>query len=425
MTELLYQLFQQHPVICTDSRSVTPGSLFFALRGDNFDGNRYALKAIEAGATCAVVDDPQFAADHKCLLVNDVLSELQLLARYHRMQLSIPVIGITGSNGKTTTKELIAAVLSQQFSTSYTRGNLNNHIGVPLTLLSVNSGHEIAIVEMGANHQGEIAQLCAIANPDFGLITNIGRAHLGGFGGFEGVVKAKTELYNHLKNRNGKIFINVDDQLLISKAQGINQITYGASDEATFSGRILSGGPELAMIFNYLNNEYQIRTHLVGHYNFDNVMTAVAVGFTFGVTPENIVSAIENYVPSNHRSQWITTETNQVVMDAYNANPSSMEAALGVFAAIETERPRVLILGGMRELGNESQQEHHHILEKAMNMTPENIFLVGDEFKGMHENWFADTNALISALKANPISHALVLVKGSHGNHLESILPLL
>ncbi len=425
MTELLYQLFQQHPVICTDSRSVIPGSLFFALRGDNFDGNRYAMKAIEAGAICAVVDNPQYSSDHKCLLVNNVLSELQQLAHYHRLHLSIPFIGITGSNGKTTTKELIAAVLSQRFNTSFTRGNLNNHIGVPLTLLSVNSDHEMAVIEMGANHQGEIAQLCAIANPDYGLITNIGRAHLGGFGGFEGVVKAKTELYKHLKNRNGKAFINIDNQLLVNNAEGINQLTYGVSKEAEFRGRILTDGPELTLVFNYLDNEYKIRTHLIGHYNFDNVMAAVAVGLTFGVTPENIVSAIENYLPSNHRSQWITTETNQVVMDAYNANPSSMEAALGVFAAIETKRPRVLILGGMRELGNESQQEHHNILEKAKNMQPDCIFLVGDEFKGMHENWFADTDALISALSSKPITQSLILVKGSHGNHLETILPLL
>ena len=425
MTELLYQLFQQHPVICTDSRSVTPGSLFFALRGDNFDGNRYALKAIEAGAICAVVDDPQYSADHKCLLVDNVLSELQQLARYHRLHLSIPFIGITGSNGKTTTKELIATVLSQRFKTCYTHGNLNNHIGVPLTLLSVTTEHEMAVVEMGANHQGEIAQLCAIAEPDYGLITNIGRAHLGGFGGFEGVVKAKTELYNHLKAFRGNAFVNTDNPLLITHAEGLNQITYGASAGATFNGRILNEGPKLAFAFTHMEQEYPVRTQLIGHYNFDNVMAAVAVGLTFGIKPENVVKAIESYTPSNHRSQWITTKTNQVVMDAYNANPSSMEAALDVFAAIATDRPRVLILGGMRELGDESDQEHHRILEKVLAMLPDRVLLVGDEFKGMHNDWFADTETLAVALEESPISNALILVKGSHGNHLETILPLL
>lgn len=424
MIELLYKLFRQYPVVVTDSRQVKPGSIFFALKGENFNGNRYAQAALEAGAMCAVVDERQYSADHRCLLVDDVLSTLQQLARFHRRQLTIPFIGITGSNGKTTTKELIARVLSSKYKTCFTQGNLNNHIGVPLTLLSVTADDEMAVVEMGANHPGEIADLCAIAEPDSGLITNIGRAHLEGFGGFEGVVKTKTELYNHLRNNGGSAFVNGANPLLIQHSEGIKRITYG-NGQADITGHLLPGGPKISLAFEHQHREYIINTQLVGGYNFDNVMAAIAIGLTYGVEPEKITDAISHYQPSNHRSQWLDTGKNQVVIDAYNANPSSMEAALEVFAGIESDRSRVMILGGMRELGTESEAEHRQIVRRALAISPWRLILVGEEFRNMHNDWFANVDQLAGHLAQEPVTGALILVKGSRGNKLETILPLL
>lgn len=425
MNELLYKLFQKHRTVCTDSRQVTPDSIFFALKGDNFDGNRYACEAIKAGAACAVIDETQFAADHRCLLVDDVLSTLQQLANYHRMNLDIPVIGITGSNGKTTTKELLAAVLSAKFKTRFTAGNLNNHIGVPLTLLSVSNDDQMAVVEMGANHQGEIAQLCAIAQPNIGLITNIGRAHLEGFGGFDGVIKAKTELYHHLKASHGVVFVNADDPVLMHHSSGIKRITYGSDAGADYRGTVVQDGPMLVFSFSHQGTNYRVGTNLIGRYNFANAMAAVAVGLEQGVAAADVVSALEGYRPTNNRSQWITTQRNHVVMDAYNANPSSMEAALAVFATLETDRHRVMILGEMLELGEDSSHEHDKILQKAMHLHPARLILVGDGYKGLHREWYPNVQALAGELGKAPISQALILVKGSRGNRLETILPLL
>lgn len=425
MLQLLYQLYQQHPVVCTDSRKVTPGSIFFALRGDQFDGNQYALSALAAGAVAAVVDDRQWAADPRCLLVDDVLQTLQQLALHHRRHLSIPVVGITGTNGKTTTKELIAAVLSAKYRTGFTKGNLNNHLGVPLTLLSFMPDDEIAVVEMGASHPGEIAALCAIAEPDAGLITNIGRAHLEGFGGYEGVIRTKTELYLHLQKAGGMAFVNGHDSLLMSHALQMRKITYG-TEGADVCGTVMPTGPGLSLTFSHQGLLYPVTTRLIGAYNFDNVMAAVAVGLHYQVEPELIASALSHYTPSNHRSQWIETPRNQLVMDAYNANPSSMEAALAVFAKIETPRPKVLILGGMRELGAETEKEHQQLITLAAATGASRIIAVGSEFGDAHGfEWYADGEALALHLRQQPIEGALILVKGSRGNRLETLLPLL
>lgn len=424
MLQLLYQLYQQHPMVCTDSREAAPGSLFFALKGEQFDGNRYATKALAAGAVAAVVDDPQYASDHRCLLVDNVQETMQQLARHHRRQLSAPVIGITGTNGKTTTKELIATVLSAKYRTAFTRGNLNNHLGVPLTLLSIKPTDEMVVIEMGANHQGEIAALCSVAEPETGLITNIGRAHLEGFGGFQGVIKTKTELYSYLKQRGGLAFVNRQDSLLMSHVENLPKITYGTTD-ADVCATVMPTGPRLTLAFHHRGEQFEVATQLMGHYNFGNVMAAIAIGLHFEVEPGLIASAISQYTPSNHRSQWIETPRNQLVMDAYNANPSSMEAALNEFAKLNTTRQKILILGGMRELGEESANEHQLVLEKAASVGASRIIVVGEEFRNSGHEWYPDSQSLATHLLSQPITGAVLLIKGSRGNKLETILGVL
>jgi len=426
--EKLYETYLRNPVITTDSRKIAPGCMFFALKGDNFDGNQFASRAISDGASYAVVDDRKCAGGERFLLVDDVLSTLQALASYHRNHLTIPVIGITGSNGKTTTKELTGAVLSQKFNTLTTQGNLNNHIGVPLSVLGIKPETEIAIIEMGANHQGEIARLCKIAQPTYGIITNIGKAHLEGFGGFEGVIRAKSELYGYIRENSGTIFINGSDSLLNDLAGDIPKFKYGNEDDSIVRGKITGESPFLGLEIQLENILIQVNSQLVGAYNFSNMLAAACIGHHFGVEPADIRAAIENYKPENNRSQFIRTSSNRVVMDAYNANPSSMEAAISNFSKLP-DTNKALILGDMLELGDESIREHKKILELAQSSGSKEIFLVGNNFSEISRNSsslnFLSVDDLIGFIKNNPLRGKTILIKGSRGIRLEKLLTVL
>jgi UDP-N-acetylmuramoyl-tripeptide--D-alanyl-D-alanine ligase len=342
-TEELYSLFLHYPTITTDSRICSRDAVFFALKGENFNGNLFAEKALEDGCAYAVVDEwpEDEPVNERIIVVDDVLSSLQKLATYHRRKLKIPIIGITGTNGKTTTKELIAIALSREFKTAYTQGNFNNHIGVPLTLLSMNSSHEIGVVEMGANHPGDIRELCEIAEPDFGLITNVGRAHLEGFGTFENLVRAKGELYDFIREHEGKVFVNKESHILYEMSDGMNRILYGKNDPSLFaSGSIADATPFLEFDWSFFDSSYRVKTNLVGEYNFDNAIAAVAVCKFFGINAERISAALEEYEPQNHRSQFKRTEKNDLIIDAYNANPTSMKASLDFFTSIPSSLRR-------------------------------------------------------------------------------------
>ncbi|MBE0637497.1 MAG: UDP-N-acetylmuramoyl-tripeptide--D-alanyl-D-alanine ligase [Bacteroidales bacterium] len=424
----LYEIFLDHPHISTDSRNVSPGSIFFALKGEHFNGNIYAAKALESGASYAVIDQNEFAADSRFIIVDDVLTSLQMLARYHRDQLVIPIIGITGSNGKTTTKELTGNVLAGKMNAYWTKGNLNNHIGVPLSVLSINRDTEIAVIEMGANHCGEIASLCQIADPNFGIITNIGKAHLQGFGGYEGVIRAKSELYDHIRQHGGKLFVNEDDQLLLNLSKGIETITYGICNEASLPGDIISEFPFLSVRIDFHGSPVSISSQLIGSYNFHNIMAAACIGNYFGVSPKKIKDAIEGYNPENNRSQFIRTDRNHIVMDAYNANPSSMEAAITHFAKFPDDR-KVLILGDMLELGEESLPEHRRILELALQSGAGQVILIGEIFNQVCNDdritTFTTSDQAISKLSEQPLTGKTILLKGSRGIRLEKLLAIL
>ena len=420
----LYDIYQGgHPVV-TDSRKAVPGAMFFALKGGNFDGNAYAAAALDAGAVCAVVDDPKIAADNRYIVVPDVLKALQGMARLHRRSLEIPVLAVTGSNGKTTTKELVSRVLAKQFKVSATQGNLNNHIGVPLTLLSIEPGTEFAVVEMGANHRGEIASYCTVAEPDYGLITNIGKAHLEGFGGETGIRRGKGELFDWLARTGGTAFYPLESDALHEMAEERPDLTaYGFSVNAL---EAVPSGDNLLTI-NY--DDRSIRTRLVGGYNISNVAAALAVGEYFEVDPAAAVEAIESYAPDNHRSQRIDTERNIVCMDAYNANPSSMAAALENFAgAEEVGYGKVLILGDMRELGDYAAGEHRMLLDRIETLGFKEVCLAGPLFEaanGGRFRAFPDAEALSEYLRQNPLYKRIILVKGSRGIGLETLLPRL
>ncbi len=427
--EALYDLYRDNPQISIDSRNVSAGCLFFALKGAHFDGNRYAAEAILKGASYAVVDDKQVATDRRFIVVEDVLVTLQQLARYHRDQLTIPVIGITGSNGKTTTKELAGAVLGMRYQTFYTKGNLNNHIGVPLSVLAISAGTQIAVIEMGANHQGEIAQLCEVANPEYGLITNIGKAHLEGFGGYKGVIKAKSELYDHIRRNKGKLFVNVDDELLMQLSEEVERITYGSAKGAAVSGDISNEFPFLEMkISDQDKKQIDLKTHLIGSYNFSNIMAAVCIGRFFGVQPKDAAIAIKNYLPENNRSQFIRTSHNNIVMDAYNANPTSMQAALKHFAKYPGDN-KVLILGDMLELGDESADEHSQIIEMAQSTGARLIVLIGKHFSQINQHdamiTFATVDEALEKLDQSLLKSSTILIKGSRGIKLEKLLSIL
>ncbi|MBL7968006.1 MAG: UDP-N-acetylmuramoyl-tripeptide--D-alanyl-D-alanine ligase [Prolixibacteraceae bacterium] len=426
--ENLYSIFLNHPTVTTDSRNIPTDSIFFALKGETFNGNAYAKEALSKGAAFAVIDETVYATDDRFILVDNVLLCLQQLARYHRDQLGLTILAITGTNGKTTTKELVAAVLSCKFKVNYTQGNLNNHIGVPLTLLSMNMETEIGVVEMGANHPGEIASLCQIANPDFGIITNIGKAHLEGFGSFEGVIKTKSELYNFLKLKNAKCFINADNPILMKQAEGLEQIPYGHSTSYFMAGELASTENYLVVKALFQPGWLYLKSKLVGDYNFENLLAAACVGKYFEVDPLKIQEALSDYTPSNNRSQLIKTDKNTIIMDAYNANPTSMMAALVNFANIKNDQ-KCLILGDMLELGEVSDAEHQKIVDFIDEQNFNEVFLVGPKFgitKGQKEKKKFDQVELLSNyLKTQPIENKLVLIKGSRGIHLEKVLGLL
>ena len=423
--ETIYQHFREAYQVSTDSRKIEPNAVFFALKGENFDANDFALQVAEAGVASLVVADRQNLPQHKRLLkVDDALKTLQQLANHHRKQMKATVLSITGTNGKTTTKELVSAVLAQKYNIIHTQGNLNNHIGVPLTLLSIKPETEIAVVEMGANHSSEIDFLCKIAEPDYGLITNIGKAHLEGFGSFEGVIKTKTELYRHIKNHGKAVFVNQGNPLLWEQSEGMERISYGRHCAAFCPVAPAKCDPYLGVVWNKRN----IQTHLVGSYNFENVAAAIGVGQYFKVDEDKIVEALEQYVPTNSRSQVIETEKNRIIMDAYNANPTSMRAALVNFANICGENS-LLILGDMRELGTASEEEHRNILGLMKELGYKAAFLVGPNFSVCNDNpaWmtFAKVEDLCQYIESHAISGKTLLIKGSRAIQLEKVLPLL
>jgi UDP-N-acetylmuramoyl-tripeptide--D-alanyl-D-alanine ligase len=422
----LYERYLQYPSVQTDTRKIQVGDLFFALKGEHFDGNQFAAQALELGAAYAIVDDPAAILNERCLLTSDVLQTLQQLARHHRMKLKAPVIAITGSNGKTTTKELVVTVLSAQYRTSATEGNLNNHIGVPLTLLKVKPDAEMVVVEMGANHIGEIASYCVIAQPDFGLITNCGKAHLEGFGSLEGVKQAKGELYVHLRQNNGTIFRNADLSYLQEMAAGIEQqITYGSAN-AQVIGRAVGDDAQLKVAVLTSGMETEIQTQLVGNYNLPNVLAALTVGRHFNIDIDTMKQAIESYTPTNSRSQWIERGSNKIILDAYNANPSSMKLALENMARLDANN-KWLLLGAMKEMGQDSLSEHQALADLAAQLGFKNVVLTGAEFSDVQHSflWFADAAAVAEYLEQSPIKDSTILIKGSRGARMERVLDAL
>ncbi len=421
-TETIYSHYLKSGKVSTDTRQITPGSVFFALKGPKFNANEFAEEALAKGAGYAVVDEERFVKDDRFLLVEDGLTALQELAKHHRSQLTIPFIGLTGSNGKTTSKELMNAVLSKKFKTYATKGNLNNHIGVPLTILSIDNTCEMAVIEMGANHLGEIALLCEIANPTHGLITNIGRAHIGTFGGFENILRAKSELYQHLLTHDGVVFINSQNELLANMAKRFKAPVLYPAKGNYYEAALINADPFVKV---KAENGYEITTQLVGGYNFENIAAALCIGKYFEVDAKEANSAMEEYTPGNMRSQVITKGTNTIILDAYNANPSSMEAAINNLAALKATN-KVAILGDMYELEGEAEAEHKKLgtLLKEKGIS---AYLCGQLIQAAKEvfpqgNYFTSKEALLQSLKENPIQDATILIKASRGMALEKIL---
>lgn len=435
----LYEIFQRHPVVTTDSRECPAGATFFALKGEKFDGNRYAAKALEQGCSIAVVDEAEYspAGDERYILVPDALAALQQLAHYHREQFHIPVLQITGTNGKTTTKELVAAVLARRHNVLFTQGNLNNHIGVPKTLLRLRPEHHIAVIETGANHPGEIRTLSRIVDPNYGLITNVGVAHIEGFGSFEGVVKTKGELYDYLRHREGgRIFLHADNPHLVKMSDSLSPVTYGEPGHQYYvEGEVLDCSPYLHLRWRQGNKcltedpWHEVQTHLIGAYNLANCLAAACVGRWFGVEPDDICRALADYTPTNNRSELLQTDTNQLVVDAYNANPSSMTAALDNFALMTPPAgmKKMLILGDMKELGAISEQEHRRIVDKLQSLGFHDVWLVGSNFAALNPPFptFPDVEAVKARLRQSPIRNRLILIKGSNSTHLYELPPLL
>lgn len=428
-TEQLYSLFKESKGVSTDTRTIRKGEMFFALWGNNFNGNLYAAEALEKGACCAVIDDPLYETE-KAILVDDCLFELQALASHHRKELKVPVLAITGTNGKTTTKELIAAIMSRKMKVHYTSGNLNNHIGVPLTLLSAPEGVQMIIVEMGANHIGEIRTLCLIAKPDYGLITNIGTAHIEGFGSFEGVVKAKTELYEYLRKVNGIAFFNDKNHLLTEKIfRMVNRaVPYSDPTGTDLIIDLVSSEMMLTLTAEYQHKKYEIKTNLFGKYNVENVKAAIVTGLFLGAEMDDIADAIEKYIPGNNRSEVKVTAENTLICDSYNANPDSMRKAIESFSELKGGK-KLIILGDMLELGDKSQEEHLNILKALNTYSFDNVILVGQLFESLSSGFgyksFRNTDGLKEYLKSNRVKGYHILVKGSHGIMLEKIYDLL
>ena len=449
--ENIYEKFLESSGVSIDSRNCPKDAMFIGIKGANFDGNTFVEKALEQGCKYAITDNAEIGVGNPNIIhVQDSLKTLQDLAHYHRMMFDIPVIGITGTNGKTTSKELISTVLSKEYNVLYTQGNLNNHIGVPLTLLRLNRSHNIAVVEMGANHPKEIEFLCKIARPNYGIITNVGKAHLEGFGSFEGVKKTKGELYDFIQSVDGKIFLHADNPHLCEMvnsgtepvevsmtefANGLEIIKYGESEENFVSGSILSCTPYINVELRLNGNasgektSYKIETNLIGDYNLSNILSAACIGRYFGVMDEEIVSALQEYTPTNNRSQCTRTEKNTLIVDAYNANPTSMEAALKNFSKIETTSDKVLILGDMKELGEDSEAEHQKVLALIQSLGFTKSYFVGTEFAKVagseFSKCFENVESLAEYLTANPISDSTILIKGSNSTRLTQIVPSL
>ena len=432
----LYEIYKKHPVVTTDSRVCPHDSIFFALKGERFNGNQFAENAIEKGCAYAVVDEWENnkPENPRIVVVENVLETLQKLANFHRKKLKITIVGITGTNGKTTTKELIATILSREFKVAFTQGNLNNHIGVPLTLLAINKSHEIGVIEMGANHPGEIRELCEIAEPNIGLITNIGKAHIEGFGSLENVIRTKCELYDFIREHEGKVFVNKDNPTLSEKSEGMDRILYGRDDPGLFvSGTLSAETPFLHFDWNFFEHPHRVKTHLVGEYNLDNALAAAAIGKYFGINAELISSALEAYEPKNNRSQFERTEHNDLIIDAYNANPTSMKAMLEFFSKIKSDLPKAVILGEMKELGPIANREHRKMLEYLREQSFDKIYLVGSVFTDGVAGSIATKNTLaferveqlIEELKQHPVVGHYVLLKGSHSVQLEKVIPFL
>lgn len=422
----LYQIFLDCQLVTTDSRNCPEGSLFIALKGESFNGNAFAGKALETGCAYAIIDEPEYAVegDQRYILVDNCLQTLQQLANYHRRQLGTRVIGITGTNGKTTTKELISAVLSQSHNILYTLGNLNNHIGVPSTLLRLKAEHDLAVIEMGANHPGEIKFLSEIVEPDCGIITNVGKAHLEGFGSFEGVIKTKGELYDFLRKKEGStVFIHHDNAYLMNIAGGLNLIPYGTEDDLYVNGRITGNSPYLTFEWKAGKDgeTYQVQTQLIGEYNFPNALAAITIGLFFGVEAAKINEALAGYTPQNNRSQLKKTNDNTLIIDAYNANPTSMMAALQNFRNMEVPH-KMLLLGDMRELGAESAAEHQKIADYIKECDFEEVWLVGEQFAAAEHSFktYPNVQEVIKELETNKPKGYTILIKGSNGIKLSS-----
>ncbi len=426
----LYNIFNTSTGVCTDTRNIKVGSIFFALKGASFDGNLFANKALDQGAGWAVVDDPKLEDNDRFILVKDVLRCLQSLATYHRRELGIPIVGITGTNGKTTTKELVKVVLDKKLHAFATEGNFNNHIGVPLTLLSLNKKMDVAVVEMGANHLEEIDLLCNIAEPSVGLITNVGRAHLEGFGSFDGVKKTKGELYRFIEEKRGLLFVNKSNPHLLGMlGEGAKLFFYGDDDDCRVKVTELKNTANLSFSCVVDKEKIEIKANLIGGYNMENALAAISVGLYFGVLPTDIEDAINSYVPENNRSQMVVSENNKILFDAYNANPTSMKAALENFVALKEDN-KIVILGEMKELGNDSESEHIKTLNFLRNQDLSSIYLVGESYKVLlseHDgiNWFEDVISLRNYILDNEIKNSFILVKGSRSNQLEKLKEVL
>ncbi len=417
----IYHLYSQSYLVSTDTRKIVPNSIFFALKGENFNGNAFAEEALKKGASFALIDEKQYQTDDRIILVADVLKTLQELATYHRRELAIPIVALTGSNGKTTTKELINAVLSKKYKVTATEGNLNNHIGVPLTLLQMTPETQLGVVEMGANHQKEIAFLCAIAEPDFGYITNFGKAHLEGFGGIKGVIKGKSELYDYLRLHDKTVFVNAGDTLQLEKSEGIRRISFNGS-VADFKVELLDANPFVSVKYKRLI----IQSQLIGAYNFNNIAAAMTIGNYFEVTDNDLKEAIEAYYPTNNRSQIIEKGTNRIILDAYNANPSSMQVALENCAGLK-ETLKIVILGDMFELGKEAQREHQRIADLTRDLNFDEVYLLGENFFDVNTNLakrYRNFEDFKENFSSGSINNATVLIKASRGMALERILKL-
>lgn len=434
--EKLHNKFLECGSVCTDTRQVQAGSMFFALKGANFNGNMFALQALEKGAGYAVVDEDIGENNPRLIRVDNVLKALQNLSRYHRRQFPIPVIAVTGSNGKTTTKELLNAVLNTRYQTLATIGNLNNHIGVPLTLLRLNKQHQIAVIEMGANHCHEIEALCHIAEPGFGIVTNIGKAHLEGFGGIQGVIRAKSEMYSFLKNDVGTSFVNADDNLLMERSSENKRILYGTSGHLQLMGKIEGAFPFISFSYawQYENNHFVsgiVNSNLSGEFHLSNLLCATAVGCYFGLTADQIKEGIESYKPNNQRSQWIESGSTRILVDTYNANPGSVSAAVKLIESLPAKGDKLLIIGDMFELGADSISEHYHILKQISQVPGIHAFVLGDEFCKAFEQEpslfknilpFKDRASLFSSIKKTDRKNLTVLLKGSRGMKMEEFI---